>query len=289
MREDAVRVNTSSSRQTNPEVALDVLPLLRWAGSKKRQFKAYEAFFPSVFKAYVEPFAGSAAFFFRMKPKIARLNDINPNLADFYKYAKHHGAAFYQAFKRLPRTEKAYYRIRETYNGLHTSFEKSVLFYYLNRNCFNGIFRLNGSGEFNVPFSDNRVSPYLTEHQFSIGSTLLRRATINSFDFERFCKMFTEKDDFVFLDPPYYKHGQRIFNEYNICSFNSRDFGRLTSLLDWFDKRGVQFLLSFPRSTETMRLADKWVTKPLPVLRTVAGNPAKRKMQTEVLIRNYDH
>src|SRR5260221_12961857 len=127
----------------------NVLPLLRWAGSKKRQFRTFESFFPFAFKSYVEPFAGSAAFFFRLTPLNARLNDINPNVSDFYKHARSHSLHFYEKFSEIPRERTKYYQTRARFNALNRSFKKSVLFYYLNRNCFNGIYRLNNAGQFN--------------------------------------------------------------------------------------------------------------------------------------------
>jgi DNA adenine methylase len=145
----------------------ELLPLLRWAGSKKRQYESLKKIFPASFNTYAEPFAGSAAFFFRLKPQAARLNDINKNVVHFYRDCRTLSSEFYEDFAALPRSRRRYYELRQTFNSLPRSRQKSILFYYLNRNCFNGIHRTNKRGEFNVPFSDDRVSPYLGKKNFA--------------------------------------------------------------------------------------------------------------------------
>jgi DNA adenine methylase len=274
----------------NPTIESDnkILPLLRWAGSKKRQFKKLRAFFPENFNSYVEPFAGSAAFFFGLQPKSARLNDLNPDVIDFYRFARRDPESFFSDFARLERSSANYYHLRERFNGLAKGKERSTLFYYLNRNCFNGIYRANRQGQFNVPYSDQRVSPYLSEEQFSASSKLLKKAKILNYDFEKFCDEYAAHGDFVYLDPPYYKDGQRVFNEYSRTPFTPDDFSRLTTVLQRLDSRGAKFLLTFPSTPAVGKIGKEWNSKRLKVLRTVASDPSKRKQQIEMLIYNYD-
>jgi DNA adenine methylase len=264
------------------------LPLLRWAGSKKRQFGKLRVFFPDQYANYVEPFAGSAAFFFGLGPRSARLNDLNSDVIDFYRNVRKDPEGFFHEFSSLIRSEANYYVIREQFNTLRKGRERSVLFYFLNRNCFNGIFRTNKRGQFNVPFSDRRVSPYLDLEQFRSSAKLLSRAKVHNDDFEKFCRDQVEKGDFVYLDPPYYKEGQRVFNEYNRVPFSPSDFDRLTAVLNRFDRIGAKFLLSFPSTAAVVQLSKKWNSTRHRVLRTVAGDPAKRTKQTEMLVYNYE-
>lgn len=262
-------------------------PLLRWAGSKKRQFKVISLYFPSSFNTYIEPFAGSASFLFRMGPSKAKINDINSDLYDFYKYVQRNPRALHRDFLEIPRTAKTYYYVRRKFNALGRGSEKTTLFYFLNRNCFNGIYRVNKGGAFNVPFSDDRVSPYLTMDEFEASCRIVRRAKIFCSDFEKFCRRWTSKGDFVYLDPPYYRTGSRIFNEYGWPTFTSVDFRRLGQLLDHFDGIGAKFLLSFPRTQESIALARRWQSSTRFVRRTVAGNLTARRKQAEMLIFNY--
>lgn len=248
----------------------------------------YHAFFPRSYRTYVEPFAGSAAFFFRIQPVRAKLNDINPNVVDFYARVKRDPLNFYDTFKAIRRSEIGYYKVRARFNELSSSNEKAVLFYFLNRNCFNGIFRLNKRGEFNVPYADVKVSPYLSRTEFVESAELLRRASIKRMDFEAFCEHYTTPGDFVYLDPPYYSDSQRIFNEYNSRPFDANDLVRLFSLLRRLDKGGIKFLLSFPKCKQTLSLAKEWNSFELSVFRSVAGNAEMRRPQSEMLIFNYD-
>jgi DNA adenine methylase len=278
----------TANERTADHTQSRALPLLRWAGSKKRQFKKLESFFPEQFKSYVEPFAGSAAFFFGLQPSSARLNDLNRDVTDFYRNARKDPAGFFQDFSRLKRSRPNYYKIRDEFNSETRRERRSVLFYFLNRNCFNGIYRTNKKGEFNVPFSEDRVSPYLTEAQFVNSVSKLSRARICNLDFELFCRDFVEKGDFVYLDPPYYKEGRRVFNEYSKTPFSPDDFKRLISTLQSIDKIGAKFLLTFPATSEIAAMGENWYSKRGRVRRTIAGDPSMRKIQNEMLITNYE-
>jgi DNA adenine methylase len=266
----------------------EVLPLLRWAGSKKRQFSSLKHYFPCHYKCYVEPFAGSAAFFFRMGPSRARLNDINKNVIEFYREVQIEPIDFYRKFRKLLRNRRNYYLVREEFKALKQSRKKSIYFYYLNRNCFNGIYRTNKAGEFNVPFSNDRVSPYLDEQQFLESTLRLSKADITNLDFEELCNNFAKKDDFFYLDPPYYREGCRIFNEYNARPFQQDDIARLSLTLETLQRKGANFLLSFARTKEAETLAARWNSQAKRVTRSIAGNPNKRRQQVELLIYNYD-
>jgi DNA adenine methylase len=155
------------NRQVEEGVPSTALPLLRWAGSKKRQFRKLEPFFPKEFRSYIEPFAGSAAFFFGLQPVSARLNDLNRDVTDFYKRVREDPSDFFRNFSRLRRSRSNYYKIRDEFNVQKDRDRRAVLFYYLNRNCFNGIYRTNKSGEFNVPFGVITGSGLLNRRIFS--------------------------------------------------------------------------------------------------------------------------
>jgi DNA adenine methylase len=262
------------------------LPLLRWAGSKKRQYGSISNFFPQSFERYAEPFAGSAAFAFCMGAQKAILNDINEDLISFYLNVVVDPENFYNEFINIPRDESNYYRIRQEFNQIESGEHKSILFYYLNRNCFNGIHRLNKRGEFNVPFSSSRVSSYLARDEFMRSVEVVSAAKIYCVDFEVFCDKNLDVGDFVFIDPPYYA-AERIFNEYNVKPFNQDDFCRLGKLISKLDKRGIRFLLSFPEVEDSIKLASQWENASVPVRRTIAGDPSKRRIANELLIYNY--
>ncbi len=262
-------------------------PLLRWAGSKKRQYTAISRHFPRDFARYSEPFAGSAAFAFCMGTRGASLNDLNSDVIDFYRHCREDPVSFHSLLVAMPRNSTAYYDFRRAYNLSPRSLQRSVLFYYLNRNCFNGIYRLNKAGDFNVPFSDSRVSPYLELQEFVSSAKLLAQATLCNTDFEVFCLEQMDAGDFTFIDPPYYA-AKRMFSEYTVPPFNESDFERLLRVLVDLDRKGVKFLLSYPDGFLAEKAAERWRSVKTPVLRTIASDPNKRHRVQEVLIYNYD-
>lgn len=263
------------------------LPLLRWAGSKKRQYIAVSRYFPRTYDRYSEPFSGSAAFAFCMGKRNVCLNDLNTDVIDFYTHCRANPPSFYKAFIQIPRNRTAYYEHRSLYNASPRSLRRSILFYYLNRNCFNGIYRLNKAGAFNVPFSDSRVSPYLDLRQFVTSAEMLKDVELRNLDFERFCLEHLDAGDFAFVDPPYHA-AERIFSEYTASPFNESDFDRLVSVLGELDCKGVKFLLSYPEGPYARRAARNWRSAKTPVLRTIASDPSKRRHVQEMLIYNYD-
>src|SRR5262249_18012383 len=156
--------------------------------------------------------------------KRSKLNDINSDLCDFYRLVQTEPRRLYSDFIKIKRTSAVYYHTRRRFNSLERGFRRSVYFYFLNRNCFNGIYRTNKDGHFNVPFSDSRVSPYLTLGEFRESAEAIRNCKIHNLDFEKFCRRSVASGDFVFLDPPYYRDGSRIFNEYGASVFSHDDF-----------------------------------------------------------------
>jgi DNA adenine methylase len=264
------------------------MPLLRWAGSKKRQYQALKQLFPDRFERYVEPFAGSAAFLFRMGCKEAAINDINPDVCKFYEDVKRYPERFLDFMKLTPREEEIYYECRAIFNERNPEVDQSVLFYYLNRNCFNGIYRVSRSGRFNVPFAGNRVAPYLTPGQFRASIEQLQSVQVSNEDFEVFIRGVIGPGDFVFLDPPYYVSEKRVFGEYNVVPFGSEDLKRLRGTLSEIHKLGAKFLLTYPATTESLSIATAWKSRSAAVLRTIAGDPDCRKTVQELLISNYD-
>lgn len=262
-------------------------PLLRWAGSKKRQYESLRRVFPNEIKRYVEPFAGSASFLFRLGLQHSVANDINTDVIEFYRNVRAQPERFLEFLNSEPRSKSRYLEHRSRFNLLQYGVERSILFYYLNRNCFNGIYRVNKSGQFNVPFAASRVAPYLEERDFRASIRQLCGVDLSNGDFEPFLLRHVRSGDFIFLDPPYYDPEIRIFGEYNVKPFGDHDLERLWKLLDYIDSCGATFLLMYPKNTGSVALADRWNSSTSAVLRTIASNPVHRRAAEELLIRNY--
>lgn len=262
-------------------------PMLRWAGSKKRQLPKMVASFPPDFKRYVEPFAGSACIFFKISPAKAILNDINPLLMDFYRTVVHDPGAVYKKCNRFRRQASTYYRLRKEFQAEADPVTRAAYFFYLNRNCFNGIFRVNRHGIFNVPFSSSRVPPYPSEEAFLRAAQQLSRAKLTCTDFAQLCADEVRAGDFVYLDPPYYVPQTRVFCEYTSHDFRRDDVDRLITTLKDISSRGAHFLLSYPKCEITRQLAGGWHTREISVVRSVGANTAARRKSQEMLIFNY--
>src|ERR1700738_1413710 len=119
---------------------------IRWAGSKRSSIPILSQFFPPDINRYVEPFCGSAALFFHLAPQRAVLSDLNHELISFYKSMKREPATVFKIATAIPRTERAYYKSRDAFNGETNPLRRAGLFYYLNKNCFNGLYRTSKAG-----------------------------------------------------------------------------------------------------------------------------------------------
>ena len=263
-------------------------PILRWAGSKKRSVPYLLRVLPEIRGRYVEVFAGSACLFLALAPKRAIISDSNVELMRFYKTVATHADEVFEKFRRIRRTKSSYYRIRavEMYDLDDTT--RSAYFLYLNRNCFNGIFRTSAKGRFNVPFSDSRVARYPSAEEFRRAAAALARAKLRCADFEKVCLEEVRKDDFVYLDPPYFVPKKRIFREYSSKPFLEDDVVRLTGVLREIDRRKARFLLSYPECSLIRSLAKNWEFSRIKVRRTIAGNMSSRGFAPEVLVRNFE-
>lgn len=269
-------------------VTTQARPIIRWAGSKKRLLPEILRSAPKFSGQYIEPFAGSACVFFKLNPAAASLNDLNQDLIDFYITSSRFPHDVYECFSAFERNKERYYEIRLAQKITTSEVERAAQFLYLNRNCFNGIYRVNKKGLFNVPFSNSRVASYPSLEEFVSAASSLNRTNLRSMDFEAFCEETCEKDDFVYLDPPYYIPKVRIFREYNKTDFTGADTQRLLKLLERISAKGAKFLLSYPKGELTAGLAQQWYSREIKAIRSVAGSTDARRSEVEVLIANYE-
>ncbi len=162
--------------------------------------------------------------------------------------------------------------------------ERATFFVYLNRNCFNGIYRTNRAGHFNVPFGSYQ-GQYPRICDFETVARLLKKADLLSCDFgTTLCQV--RKNDFVYLDPPFAATGSRTFVEYGKRSFGEGDLERLSRHLDRIDSRGASFLVSYADCPRARSIAKHWNFTAIQVRRHIAGFTTKRKMAGELLITN---
>lgn len=262
----------------------DIVPIFRWAGSKRKSLSSLTGFWNENFERYIEPFVGSACLFLKLKPRAAVLADLNSSLIDTYETIRDRPREVGEALYAIPRDSETYYKVRRSYRTSATPIDRAAQFVYLNRNCFNGIFRTNLQGDFNVPFgADQGQYPRLCD--FHTTADLLKKAILLRGDFGATLRHL-RKGDFVYLDPPFAATGVRTFVEYGKRSFAEVDIDRLSRHLDRIDSKGASFLVSYADCTRARDIAKNWNSKAIEVRRHIAGFTSKRKMAGELLITN---
>ncbi|AMO32285.1 Dam family site-specific DNA-(adenine-N6)-methyltransferase [Lysinibacillus sphaericus] len=221
----------------------EILPFLTWAGGKRWLVNNYPEIFPSDFNVYIEPFLGSGSVFFHLKPQKAILSDINEDLINTYIALKTDWQNVYKHLKIHQRKHSPdyYYKIRDyTPRKLET---KAARFLYLNRTCFNGIYRVNKQGKFNVPIG-SKQNVILNTDDFKEISDRLKSVLILNHDYEAIINMAT-RDDFIFVDPPYtVNHNDNGFIQYNEKLFSWADQVRLCEALGRARDRGAKIIVT---------------------------------------------
>lgn len=260
---------------------------LRWAGSKRKSLSVLQRYVPADITTYIEPFAGSACLAFTLDQCGIILGDINPRLIEFYKFLRDAPKQLYAAYSALPATPDYYYKVRTEYNANPPSLNRAAQFLYLNRNCFNGIYRVNSKGAFNVPWGGDKVGKALTCDELVIASKVLESAQLLCGDFDRVVLDNIDKNSFVYLDPPYASDENRVFREYHENSFATQDWDRLVDVLRKIDAAGARFLLSYAGAPLNARLGD-WNVGHLDVTRNVGGFRATRRKHREFVAMNFD-
>lgn len=220
-----------------------VLPFLKWAGGKRWLVSSYPDLLKIPFKRYIEPFLGSGAIFFHLAPRKAILADRNQELIEAYQVIKDDWELVLHELRKHQKnhSKQYYYAIRQS--KPRTPHTRAARFIYLNRTCWNGLYRVNLRGEFNVPIG-TKSSVLLDTDDFGSISKLLVNVELCVSDFENIINR-AGPDDFVFIDPPYtVKHNLNGFIKYNENLFSWDDQERLRDAVIRAKNRGAAVLLS---------------------------------------------
>jgi len=263
-----------------------VKTFLRWAGSKKQLLPILAGYWPYGFSRYIEPFAGSCCLFFHLEPPNAILGDINAELIQTLRAIKRDPSRVIESLRRLKKTKANYYRVRAIDPTSLGLFEASARFLFLNSLCFNGLYRTNRSGQFNVPYCPPGHST-VPEHLIIDAHRRLKSATIIQGDFEATIATATE-GDLVYLDPPYATARRRVFAEYGPKSFSPVDLVRLDQCLKRIDQAGAKFVVSYADSQETRERFSRWNLRRVRTKRNIAGFTGNRRGCYEVLATNIE-
>jgi DNA adenine methylase len=260
-------------------------PILRWAGSKRKLMPLLTAAAPKDFSRYAEPFVGSAVLFLGLDAPCALLGDLNEDLIDAYITIREHPRAVWNRVSTMSHEPDFYYELRNKSPDSLKALDRAARFVYLNRFCFNGVYRTNKSGRFNVPRGSGKLSiPNLST--FMNFAKALQRAELRCNDFEALVRR-TNSGDFLYLDPPYALGEKKDRGEYGAGSFREKDEERLIDAITAASNRGVKVLLSYSPSTFVIEQLRGWQVHKLSVNRSVAGFADARRTADEILISNY--
>ena len=222
-------------------------PILRWAGGKYQLTAAIRKLLPAFLGRYVEPMVGGGALFFSILPEQAILSDINPELINFYRVLRDQPGKLIDRMMAMRASTDSYYKLRSTHQK--SALWRAVRFVYLNRLCWNGLYRVNLEGEFNVPIGSRLPKVLWVEENLWAASTALQNADIRNSDFSYVLRSAKE-GDCVFIDPPY-PRGSRTgigFNRYSQKRFGIAEHRRLSQWLEKLDHRGVSFVVTLSRN-----------------------------------------
>jgi DNA adenine methylase len=262
-----------------------VRPFLRWAGSKRQLIPQLSRYLGNGHSRYIEPFAGSASLFFSACPTSAVLGDINGELMSTYDQVRNSLGSVLDALRVMKKGRDEYLRIREIDPQTLPPPVRAARFIYLNRYCFNGLYRTNLAGKFNVPYGGDRTGKLPADGQFERCSELLQRAELVVGGFDVTLRE-AKTGDFVYMDPPFTVGDRRIFKEYDATGFSSRQLEDLRSWILRLDEMNVAFLVSYAESVEADYLAEGFHCQSVAVRRNIAGFAGSRRKATEILISN---
>lgn len=184
-----------------------IKPFLKWAGGKTQLIPALSKYIPLRFNKYIEPFIGGGAFFFYLNPEIAIISDSNEELIITYKTVRDNVEEIIEILGGYENEETFFYKIRPLNPEQLSNTERAARLIYLNKTCYNGLYRVNKKGEFNVPYG-KRNGEFLNREQLRDSSEFLQNAKILHEDYLATLKKYAKEGDFIFLDPPYYPIGK---------------------------------------------------------------------------------
>ncbi len=273
------------TRENVRKKKVEAKPFLKWAGGKKVLLTELLRFVPLRYNHYFEPFLGSGALFFALKPRKAYLSDLNKELINAYKQVKFNVKKINAGLDNLKFNKKTYLSFRK--KKARSKLGKAVRFMYLNKTCWNGLYRENKKGEFNVPMGKYK-SPLICDKENLIQvSKVLKRSVILRKDFETILKK-AKKNDFVYLDPPYVTgHSNNGFIEYNSKIFSWQDQKRLRKVVGELHKKKCKIIMSNANHIVIRNLYKGFKFHSVRRYSKIAGDVDNRKLITELIIRNF--
>lgn len=277
---------------------LKAKPFVKWAGGKRQIIDKLLKLVPVEYDTYYEPFVGGGALLFELSPKKAVINDSNKELMNVYKilstdkgyeetlkllntYEKKHDEAFYYKIRNLDKDKDKFAKLND--------YERAARTIYLNKACFNGLYRVNSKGEFNVPFNKKlKINTYDGQNMtLAYVYFQTNKITMLSTDFEEAVKD-AKKGDFIYFDPPYDSENDDTFNSYTEEGFGKEEQRRLARVYKELSDRGCYVMLSNHNTTLINELYNEFNIHVISAKRNINSKGEKRGKVEEVIITNYE-
>jgi len=270
-------------------------PIIKWAGGKRQLLPELRKRMPKEFNWYYEPFFGGGALFFDINPTVAVINDANIQLMNVYEQIKKNWVnvclqltSFEHTYNGMTDEEdqlEYYFKLREMFNNCikenELSSHSAALFIFLNKSGYNGLYRVNKKGEFNVPSAKKKTVISFDVGNIKMASKALQTTIMHSGDFTYACQT-ARKDDFVFFDSPYYD----TFDNYQASGFTEKDHLRLVKLADALTDSRVKWMMTYNDCDYIKALYKGYYIDEVDVRRNINSDATKRTGK-EIIIRNY--
>lgn len=272
-----------------------VMPVVKWVGGKRQLLPTLTPLLPERFTTYCEPFLGGGAMLFWRQPQRAIVNDVNSDLIHMYEAIRDNVENLILELEKHKNDSAHFYEVRdwdrnrEQYDAL-SSIEKAARIIYLNKTCYNGLFRVNNAGEFNTPFGNYKNPNIVNAPTLRAVSAYFQKAEI-TFSCSDYTDVLAEipRGTFVYLDPPYDPVSDTAnFTGYSQDGFYKDDQIRLRECCDDLTQRGIKFMLS---NSATDFIKEQYAAYHITVVkakRAVNSDAAGRGQVDEVVVRNYE-
>jgi len=269
-----------------------VNPILKWAGGKRSLIPNIIRIFPFDYqdRVYHEPFFGGGAVFFKIRPKSGSINDINPRLMNFYRFIRDNPEELILMAKKYNYNEETYYQLRDHFNQKKLSkIEEAAVILYLNKTAFNGLYRVNSKGEFNVPFGYYKNPKIVPIKRIRIASKILKRVEIFNEDFSYILE-HAQKGDLCYFDPPYHPINRTSnFTSYSPKGFELIEQKKLRDLCVSLNEKGVFFVLSNSSVDQIIELYKNIIDFHIQIVqakRVISSKVSTRGPINEILVTN---
>lgn len=265
----------------------DAEPVVKWAGGKARLVPQITALFPATWGRYYEPFLGGAAMFMALQPGGAVLTDVNDDLITLYQVIQSDVEALIADLYRHRYEKNYYYAVRAQDATRLDRVQRASRTLYLNRTCFNGLYRVNRRGQFNVPFGRYKNPTIVNEDRLRGVSAALQGCTVAHMDYAR-ATASAKAADLVYFDPPYFPLTRTSnFTSYTAGAFGPDDQRRLAEVFDDLTERGVACLQSNSDTPFIRELYSHHHVHTVTARRAISRDPSSRGMVTEVVVTNF--